>query len=75
MSTPRRFSGEALQAAREARRLSRLQLAALALVARQTVWNYERGGAVPSCDVAWRLAAALRVPLGQLGERAPRELS
>lgn len=57
---------EPLEHTRRARRMTRRQLADLAGVSRQMVYQYERRGAVPALAVARRLAEVLGVSVDRL---------
>lgn len=60
------FNGHALQSARQAKGLSRDELAAIVGVSRQSVWLWETGGTAPKTAVSLRLCAALDVSLDSL---------
>lgn len=60
------FNGHALQAARQAKEISRDELAAMVGVSRQSVWSWETGGTSPKTAVCLRICAALDVSLDSL---------
>jgi transcriptional regulator with XRE-family HTH domain len=53
-----------LRAARGARTLA--EVAAMAGISRQQLWNYENGRHKPSADVILRICIALRIPIESL---------
>ena len=66
--TSRSFSGTKLLAIRNAAKMSRFELtrAINFAVGTQAIIRYERGGGVPTLDVALKIADALEVPVEAL---------